>query len=193
MKHRPERTCIGCRNVLPKDEVIRLVSGPDGILIDYREKIPGRAAYVCPRKECISKALARETLMKALKLKVRAPGVGDFVSKLCLIISEKIKSLLSISMKAGQIAAGYSAVQDALDKGRVKLLLYASDLSDGTREKIAAHGFATLRQETLFTRDEIGNILNRELIGVVGILDQGFASALWTEMQRLKNLIKNDD
>jgi len=193
MKHRPERTCIGCRCVLHKDEVVRIVRGPDGILIDYREKLPGRAAYVCPRKECISKALGRDTLMKALDLKVQPPGVGDFVSKLGLIIEGRIKSLLAISLKAGELVAGYSAVQDALEKGRVKLLLFASDLSDGTREKIAPHDFSSIRQGTLLTRDDIGTILNKGLIGVVGILDEGLANALWNEMQRLKNLINNTD
>ncbi len=48
MKHQPERTCIGCRGVFEKDEVVRIVAGPSGAVIDYREKLPGRAAYVCP-------------------------------------------------------------------------------------------------------------------------------------------------
>ncbi len=189
MKHQPERTCVGCRNVLTKDEVVRIVAGPEGILIDYREKLPGRGAYVCPRQECIAKALAKETLARALHLKVRLPSAELFASQLAAHIREKIMSLLSISMKAGKIAAGYSAVNDALEKGRVKLLLFAGDLSDRTRDKIASHRFELLRSATLFTRDEIGSMLNRKFVGVVGILDEGLADALWNETQRLKGLI----
>ncbi len=34
--------------------MIRIAAGPLGIVIDYREKLPGRAAYVCPTVECIT-------------------------------------------------------------------------------------------------------------------------------------------
>lgn len=189
MAHQPERTCIGCRRVLKKEEVVRIIAGPAGVVIDYREKLTGRAAYVCPTQECIKKALAKEPLARALRTKVQPPDLEAFVSQLAATIKDKIKALLSISLKAGKIAAGSSAVQDALAKGRVELLFYATDLSEGTREKVAVHGSVSLRQETLFTRDEFGAILNRELVGVVGILDKGLADALWNETQRLKGLI----
>ncbi len=172
-----------------KDEVIRLVAGPDGILVDYREKLPGRAAYICPRKDCIEKALMKDTLAKALRLKFQPPKVAYFMSQLETIVSEKIKSLLAISMKASRIAVGYSAVHDALGKGRVFLLLYATDVSEGTKDKVEVDGLVSTRQATLFTRNEYGQILNRELVGVVAILDEGLADSLWNEIVRLKNLI----
>jgi predicted RNA-binding protein YlxR (DUF448 family) len=193
MKHHPERTCIGCRSILKKDDVIRIIAGPAGVLIDYREKLEGRAAYICPRVACIEKALRKETLMKALRINVKPPDVSAFVSQLEADISEKIRSLLRITLKAGKLAAGYSAVQDALEKGRVALLLYAQDLSAGTREKIAVEGQESVRQATLLTREDFGSILNRELVGVIAILDNGLADALWAETQRLKRLINMSD
>lgn len=189
MKHQPERTCIGCRGVFKKNEVVRIIAGPEGILIDYREKLPGRAAYVCPRRECIDKALSKENLSRALHLKVRTPDSAAFITRLADVVREKIQSLLSMAMKAGKTAAGYSAVQDALDKGRVELLLYASDLSHGTRGKLVIGDSKEVRSTTLFTRDEFGRLSGRELVGVVGILDKGFAETLWYEAQRLKGLI----
>ncbi|HYA85964.1 MAG TPA: hypothetical protein VEI57_02725, partial [Nitrospirota bacterium] len=71
----------------------------------------------------------------------------------------------------------------------VQLLLYATDLSDATRDKVTAQSFTLPRQETLFTREEFGGILNRELVGVIAILEEGLADSLWNEIQRLKNLI----
>jgi uncharacterized protein len=193
MKHQPERTCIGCRGVFKKNEVVRIVAGPEGVLIDYREKLPGRAAYVCPRKGCIDKALSKENLSKALHLKVRTPDAAAFIARLEDAVREKIRSLLSMAMKAGMTATGYSAVQDALDKGRVKLLLYATDLSDGTRGKLAFGDAKEVRHATLFNRDEFGRLTGRELVGVIGILDKGFAETLWYETQRLKGLINISD
>jgi predicted RNA-binding protein YlxR (DUF448 family) len=189
MKHQPERTCIGCRGVFKKDEVVRIVAGPAGAVIDYREKLPGRAAYVCPGPECIKKALGRENLSRALHLKAKPPDVEAFLAMLGANITEKVKSLLFMAAKAGKLAAGYSAVNDALEKGRVEMVLYARDLSEGTKEKVAIKGAASLRQTTLFTRDELGKILNRELVGVIGIQDKGLADSVWKETERLKRLI----
>lgn len=189
MKHQPERTCIGCKKVLHKDDVVRIIAGPEGVIIDYREKLDGRAAYVCPNAECIKKALTKEVLGRSLRVKLRPPAVKDFLECLTTSITGKIKSLLAISLKAGKLAAGYSAVQDALEKGRVELLLYAQDLSKGTKEKIGISGTTSIRYATLFTRDEFGSILCRDLVGVIAILDKGLADALWIETQRLKGLI----
>jgi len=193
MKHLPERTCIGCRSVLKKDDVVRIIAGPAGVLIDYREKLDGRAAYICPRSACIEKALKKETLTKALRINIKPPDVSAFVSQLESDIMEKIRSLLRITLKAGKLAAGYSAVKDALEKGRVDLLLYARDLSKGTREKIDIEGLESVRQVTLLTREDFGGIFNRELVGVVAILDKGLADVLWNETQRLKGLINVSD
>jgi predicted RNA-binding protein YlxR (DUF448 family) len=45
-KHIPQRTCIGCREVLPKRNLIRVVRTPDGIQVDLTGKAAGRGAYI---------------------------------------------------------------------------------------------------------------------------------------------------
>jgi len=187
--HQPQRTCIGCRQVFDKDAVVRIVAGPAGAVIDYREKLPGRAAYVCPRLECIGKALSRENLSRALQVKTPVPDAEAFIGQLAASIKEKIRSLLTMAVKAGSLAAGSSAVEDALQKGRVGMLLFADDLSEGTRKKLLSSVTHSVRQATLFTRDEMGQMVGRELVGVVGILEKGFADAVGTEVERLKGLL----
>jgi len=189
MKRGPERTCVGCRRLFEKDSVVRIVAGPSGIVIDYREKLPGRAAYVCPTADCITKSLSREHLSRSLHCKVRLPESDAFIDQLSAHIMQKIRSLIVMSAKAGKLAAGYSAVRDAVEKGRVSMLLYAHDLSDGTKEKIAVAA-DSVRWTTLFSREELGKLLNRELVGVIGIEDIGLSNALWREVERLKGLIK---
>jgi predicted RNA-binding protein YlxR (DUF448 family) len=190
MKHEPERTCIGCRGVFEKDAVVRIVAGPLGVAIDYREKLPGRAAYVCPTVECITKSLSKENLSRSLHSRVRSPDAEVFIAQLVELITEKIKALIVMSAKAGKLVAGYSAVHDAVEKGRVSMLLYTLDLSEGTKEKVATPTAASVRCTTLFTREELGTLLNRELVGVIGIADKGLSNALWKETERLKGLIK---
>ncbi|NUP98617.1 MAG: YlxR family protein [Armatimonadetes bacterium] len=66
-KHVPERTCVACRQVRPKRDLVRIVRGPDGaISVDWRGKAPGRGAYIGPARECLRLALERKALERAL-------------------------------------------------------------------------------------------------------------------------------
>ena len=51
-KHIPQRTCVGCRQVLPKRSLIRIVRSPEGILVDPTGKLPGRGAYLHDKRSC---------------------------------------------------------------------------------------------------------------------------------------------
>jgi predicted RNA-binding protein YlxR (DUF448 family)/ribosomal protein L7Ae-like RNA K-turn-binding protein len=191
MRQRPQRTCIGCRGVFAKSDVVRIVAGPEKAVIDYRERLPGRAVYVCPRRSCIERALASGQLVRSLRSKISVPTVEEFVGALVCAIRDRVCSLLAVAGKAGKIAAGFSAVEDALGKGRVRLLAYASDISAGTRTRVlTAAGSPAPKQVTVeLTTAEFGPIFGRELVGVIGIVDQGFAKALQNESERLKGLI----
>ena len=66
IKHVPQRTCVGCREVLPKRKMVRLVRTVDGVQIDLTGKLPGRGAYLHDRRECWERGL-RGALGHALK------------------------------------------------------------------------------------------------------------------------------
>lgn len=191
MRHSPERTCIGCREVFNKSDVIRIVAGPQGPVVDYREKLPGRAAYVCVNRECIEKACSRDTLARSLKIKVPPVQSAAVIGDILAAIKSRIAGLLSMSAKAGALASGFSAVEDALMKGRAKLLLFADDISEGTRHKvIRSGGNQEVKQMTLFTKTEIGAMVGREFAGVCAVLEEGFAKTIWKECERAKKLAK---
>lgn len=65
-KHIPQRTCVGCREVLPKRKLIRLVKTEDGVRIDLSGKLPGRGAYLHDQKSCWNRGLMG-SLAKALR------------------------------------------------------------------------------------------------------------------------------
>ena len=68
VKKIPQRKCVGCGEMKPKKELIRVVRSPEGeISLDLTGKKAGRGAYVCPDKECISKAYKGHRLEKALE------------------------------------------------------------------------------------------------------------------------------
>jgi uncharacterized protein len=66
IKHVPQRTCVGCREVLPKRKMVRIVRTADGVQIDPTGKLPGRGAYLHDRRECWERGL-KGALGHALK------------------------------------------------------------------------------------------------------------------------------
>ena len=62
----PMRQCLGCREMKPKKELIRVVRSPEGnISLDFRGKASGRGAYVCPKSQCLKKAIKTKALERA--------------------------------------------------------------------------------------------------------------------------------
>lgn len=58
----PMRMCVGCREMKPKREMIRIVKSSDGnISIDTVGKAPGRGAYIC-QSSCLEKAMKSRAL-----------------------------------------------------------------------------------------------------------------------------------
>lgn len=56
-KHIPQRTCVGCRSVINKKELVRIVRTPEGIKVDPTGKMPGRGAYLHNSHSCWEKGL----------------------------------------------------------------------------------------------------------------------------------------
>ena len=70
-KHTPHRTCVGCRTVKPKRELIRVVRlAQGGVTIDGTGKQSGRGAYLCRSRKCWENALGRGRLEHALKVRL---------------------------------------------------------------------------------------------------------------------------
>jgi predicted RNA-binding protein YlxR (DUF448 family) len=66
VKHIPQRTCVGCREVLAKRSLIRIVQTPRGVQLDPGGRIDGRGAYVHNKRSCWERAL-KGALAHALK------------------------------------------------------------------------------------------------------------------------------
>ena len=67
----PMRMCVGCREMKPKMELLRVVKPQDGdAKIDRSGKAAGRGAYVCDNIECLKKAEKIRALDRALDTKI---------------------------------------------------------------------------------------------------------------------------
>ncbi len=64
----PMRMCLGCQEMKPKKELIRVVRTPECVIdIDLGGKRSGRGAYICPREECLSRAIKTKRLEKTFQ------------------------------------------------------------------------------------------------------------------------------
>ena len=73
----PQRQCVGCREMKDKKALIRVVRSPEGnISLDFKGKLPGRGAYVCPDPACLKKARKSRALERAFDMAI-PPEVYD--------------------------------------------------------------------------------------------------------------------
>ncbi|MCQ2406647.1 MAG: YlxR family protein [Oscillospiraceae bacterium] len=63
------RQCLGCREMKPKRELVRVVRSPEGeVSLDLKGKAPGRGAYICHSSGCLKKALKSSAIQRALEV-----------------------------------------------------------------------------------------------------------------------------
>ena len=69
-KHVPQRTCIACRQVAGKRNLLRLVRTEQGVEIDATGKLAGRGAYLHPYQNCWQAVLRGGRIEQALRTRL---------------------------------------------------------------------------------------------------------------------------
>ncbi len=67
VKKLPLRKCVACGQMLPKNQLFRLVKTPQGVQLDKSYKAQGRGAYICRNKSCLDIALKKKSLNRSLR------------------------------------------------------------------------------------------------------------------------------
>ena len=83
----PLRTCIGCRKVVAKNKLVRLVLDKDGTpLVDCKGNMSGRGAYLCRNRECLDKAIKNHGLERSYHIRFSSEAIekliGDWTAQL---------------------------------------------------------------------------------------------------------------
>lgn len=67
----PLRKCMGCNEMKPKKELVRVVRSKEGeVSLDLTSRKAGRGAYVCPNSSCLSKARKARRFERALQCQI---------------------------------------------------------------------------------------------------------------------------
>lgn len=79
----PMRKCLGCGEIFPKKELIRVVRNKEGdIFIDLKGKANGRGAYICKKIDCYEKAFKTKRLNKAFECEISEEIYTDMLKVL---------------------------------------------------------------------------------------------------------------
>jgi predicted RNA-binding protein YlxR (DUF448 family) len=82
-RHVPQRSCVGCRQVRPKPELLRVVRTPSGeVRVDDTGKLAGRGAYICRDETCLGEALRQKRLNRSLGIAIGSDVAEDIRRRL---------------------------------------------------------------------------------------------------------------
>jgi predicted RNA-binding protein YlxR (DUF448 family) len=146
------RMCAVTRRVAPVDDLIRFVVSPAGeVVADLKRKLPGRGLWVALSRDAVAEAVRRNIFAKGFRRAVRAaPTLADDVERLMV---RGLADALAVAAKAGQVASGFSKVEDAIAGGQIAALLHARDGADDGIRKLDARLAAAMRENGAIPAD----------------------------------------
>jgi predicted RNA-binding protein YlxR (DUF448 family) len=187
----PERTCVGCRVSQSQASLVRYVLSPQQqLLVDYRQKLPGRGVYTCCDVDCIIKAVERKQLQRAFKVEQLQVSSDQVVSTIIETLLQRIENLLGMARKSGQAVSGSSAILNSLKRNdRLAFVLLSDDVSTGIANKVlTAAESQRVEVFQMFSKGRIGEILGKGERSVAALQAGKLANAIKLEVQRYKRI-----
>ena len=98
-------------------------------------------------------------------------------------------NMLGLAKKAGLLAIGSEDVKSAIREGKAKLIIYTTDISEGSVKRVLStiEESEIIATETPFEKFEFGRVAGRGAPGIIAFLDLGLAAEF---MKRLSELDK---
>lgn len=159
-KQSAERRCFVTRSTNDRDQLIRFVVDPSGIIVpDVDERLPGRGMWLSAGRDVLNKAVEKRMFGRVAGQSVNiADGLVDQVEGL---LTRRFYDALGLSRRAGQLVMGFEQVQAWLMSSGAALLLQADDGAVDGRRKLR-HLASDLPLIVAGSRDELGSAVGRE-------------------------------
>jgi predicted RNA-binding protein YlxR (DUF448 family) len=189
---KPQRSCLGCRQVRDKNDLIRFVLSPQGEVVpDIESKLPGRGAYTCVSEQCLQAALKQRQFSRAFKRDVITAPPDEMAAQVADIMCSRILGYIGLANRAGKVVSGGSMVTDAIRSAhKPGLIMLAKDVSASIGDKIvilaSVHRIACLH---IMSKNDFGAILGKAPRSAVAIKAGGFVAQLTQEIERYRNFL----
>lgn len=188
----PQRSCLGCRATRDKKELLRFVLAPDRSLVpDILAKLPGRGAYTCMNRECLSSAARKKQFSRAFKGDVIYEGADRLIDQVIYLLEERIASYLALANKAGKLVSGSDMVMESIKRNKAGVVFIAADISPeiGAKVEGLAKRYA-LPCAAVFAKERIGALVGKGPRSAAAIERSGFVDAVINEIGKYRNFFE---
>jgi predicted RNA-binding protein YlxR (DUF448 family) len=188
------RRCAVTRAPRPKDELIRFVLAPDGVVVpDIKEKLPGRGVWLTAAHDTVAEALKRNVFARAFKEDAKAPQA--LTLQVDRLLADAAVSALALANKAGEAIFGNAKVEEAIARGRVLALIHARGAAEDGCRKLdgKAQGKKdgmTSPAVRVFSADELGLASGRTNVIHAALIQGGAALKVLAAASRLERYRK---
>ncbi len=190
----PVRSCAACRKTedapaagrpqseheganLERLKLVRWVRDAEGeVFPDLGKSAFGRGAWVHPSAECFEK------LQPALSRSFRAPVMTTPEAareRLRAAANKQVRALLGSARRQKQLVYGTDAVSEVYRRGDAHALVVATDARAAASSDSVRDAAARGRAAAWGTKSSLGVILGRSEVGVIAVLEERLATALF--------------
>ncbi|MHC0614431.1 MULTISPECIES: RNA-binding protein [Komagataeibacter] len=182
----PLRRCAVTRARLPKEEMIRFVISPDGVVIpDLSARLPGRGIWLSARADVLETARTRGAFARAARGRVVIhPDLTHLVEDGLL---RRMMDVAGLARRAGQIVCGFAKVREWVVGGRAGLVIQAADGSPDERKRVLS-GARDLPVTVVPTASGLGAAFGRDHVVHAAMLHGELARRFRIESERFAGL-----
>jgi len=179
--------CIVSGQIKPREELVRFVISPDGVVTpDLEGKLPGRGYWVTCRYNEIHRAVAENMFSRAVNANVTIPAA--MIANLIMLLRRAAQATLGLARRDWNVEFGQENVRVAINARKVGVVLIASnapsefaDRLDGVR--------GDLPVIRLFTTAELSQALGRESLIFASVNKGQWTQRLMIECKRLADML----
>lgn len=186
----PERKCIALGSSHPKEELIRFVLCPLGVVTpDLSEKLPGRGIWVSAKSSALLEAINKNLFSRGAKKQAKIPD--NLFALVESLLVKKVIETISLARRSGQVVNGFEVVKGALISGKAQLLIQASDGSEKQLGKLRSPEGKNVYFNCL-TQRELGLAFGRDYAIHAALTGGGLTKKVRYEATRLAGIRKLD-
>ena len=186
----PERKCIALGSSHPKEELIRFVLCPVGVVTpDLSEKLPGRGIWVSAKSSALLEAINKNLFSRGAKKQAKIPD--NLFALVESLLVKKVIETISLARRSGQVVNGFEVVKGALISGKAQLLIQASDGSEKQLGKLRSPEGKNVYFNCL-TQRELGLAFGRDYAIHAALTGGGLMKKVSCEATRLAGIRKLD-
>ncbi len=187
----PVRRCIATGQTRKKEELLRFVVSPDGLLVlDIRGKLPGRGIWISCSRTDIELACKKGLFSRSAKQKITVPeSLAESVEN---ALAARCLNTLGLGRRSGLVKTGFAKVEASLKAGKAAVLLAANDGSEDGRKKLRWLA-ASLPIVELFSSAELSQALGQGNSVHASLVRGGLTDKFLVEVSKLAGFRNQDD